>query len=143
MGLPKTPPAFYAAGGAHAVIRLDMRNAPATTDEPEHSCFKMGRRIATAARMESLLQTDSRRTGANAGACEDTRRRSIIAVVGDAELPHAANPLAYSVGFVIATGLLHLCGIAFGLLAARPLGAAAVRVAGALIAAGGVYFLAA
>ncbi|MCB1464352.1 MAG: HupE/UreJ family protein [Nitratireductor sp.] len=60
-----------------------------------------------------------------------------------AELPHAANPLAYSVGFVIATGLLHLCGIAFGLLAARPLGAAAVRVAGALIAAGGVYFLAA
>lgn len=60
-----------------------------------------------------------------------------------AELPDAANPLAYSAGFVIATGLLHLCGIAFGLLAARPLGAAAVRVAGALIAAGGVYFLAA
>ncbi|MCG6857971.1 MAG: HupE/UreJ family protein [Salaquimonas sp.] len=59
-----------------------------------------------------------------------------------AELPHAANPLAYSAGFVIATGLLHLCGIALGMLAARPLGAAAVRVAGALIAAGGVYFLA-
>ncbi|MCB2080782.1 MAG: HupE/UreJ family protein [Novosphingobium sp.] len=60
-----------------------------------------------------------------------------------AELPDAANPLAYSAGFVIATGLLHLCGIAFGLLAARPLGAVAVRVAGGLIAAGGLYFLAA
>ena len=59
------------------------------------------------------------------------------------ELPQAANPVAYSAGFVIATGLLHLAGIAFGLLAARPLGALAVRGAGALIAAGGVYFLAA
>ena len=34
-------------------------------------------------------------------------------------------------------------GVLFGLLAAKPLGAKAVRVAGALIAAGGVYFLAA
>lgn len=59
------------------------------------------------------------------------------------ELPGAANPLAYSAGFVIATGLLHLCGIGFGLLTARPLGTKAVRAAGALIAAGGVYFLAA
>lgn len=60
-----------------------------------------------------------------------------------AELPAAASPLTYSVGFVVATGLLHLCGIAFGLLAARPGGALAVRAAGAAIAAGGVYFLAA
>ncbi|GIL01083.1 MAG: protein hupE [Alphaproteobacteria bacterium] len=59
------------------------------------------------------------------------------------ELPQAANSVAYSAGFVISTGLLHLAGIAFGLLAARPLGALAVRGAGALIAAGGVYFLAA
>ena len=59
-----------------------------------------------------------------------------------AELPAAASPLAFSAGFVIATGCLHLCGIAFGLLAGRPVGAAAVRVAGGLIAAGGLYFLA-
>ena len=32
------------------------------------------------------------------------------------ELPGAANPLAYGVGFVTATGLLHLCGIAIGAL---------------------------
>ena len=25
------------------------------------------------------------------------------------ELPHAANPLAYGIGFVVATGVLHLC----------------------------------
>ncbi len=32
------------------------------------------------------------------------------------ELPEAASPLTYAIGFVIATGLLHLAGIAFGLL---------------------------
>lgn len=57
------------------------------------------------------------------------------------ELPEAANPLAYGVGFVIATGLLHLCGIVIGLLVARPLGAQAVRAMGLLIALGGGYFL--
>jgi urease accessory protein len=36
------------------------------------------------------------------------------------ELPEAANPLAYGVGFVIATGLLHLSGIVLGLLARWP-----------------------
>jgi urease accessory protein len=34
-----------------------------------------------------------------------------------AEMPAAASPLAYAAGFVIATGLLHLAGIALGLLA--------------------------
>ena len=30
------------------------------------------------------------------------------------ELPEAANPVAYSAGFVLCTGALHLAGIAFG-----------------------------
>ncbi|MCB1427757.1 MAG: HupE/UreJ family protein [Nitratireductor sp.] len=60
-----------------------------------------------------------------------------------AELPQAANPLAYSAGFVVATGLLHVAGISFGLLAGSRLGAMLVKVAGAAIALGGVYFLAA
>jgi urease accessory protein len=59
------------------------------------------------------------------------------------ELPDAANPLAYGVGFVLATGLLHLCGIVIGLLVAWPIGAHAVRVCGGLIAAVGIYYLAA
>jgi urease accessory protein len=57
------------------------------------------------------------------------------------ELPGAANPLAYSLGFVIATGLLHLCGIAFGTLAHWPAGVVAVRAGGGLIALGGFAFL--
>jgi urease accessory protein len=58
------------------------------------------------------------------------------------ELPEAANPLAYGVGFVIATGLLHLSGIALGLLSRWPAGLQAVRVGGGLIACVGLYFLA-
>jgi urease accessory protein len=57
------------------------------------------------------------------------------------ELPDGANAVAYSVGFVIATGLLHLCGIAFGLLTRWPLGQLAVRAAGGAIAATGVAYL--
>lgn len=57
------------------------------------------------------------------------------------ELPGAANPLAYSAGFVISTGMLHLCGIAFGLLVRWPAGKVAVRTCGAFISLAGVGFL--
>jgi urease accessory protein len=57
------------------------------------------------------------------------------------ELPGSANPLAFSLGFVIATGMLHVCGIAFGLLVRWPQGRVAVRVCGGAIAAIGVGFL--
>ena len=58
-----------------------------------------------------------------------------------AELPEAANPFAYGVGFVIATGLLHLAGIAFGLLIRWPAGVYAVRAGGGVIATVGFAFL--
>jgi urease accessory protein len=57
------------------------------------------------------------------------------------ELPAAANPFAYGVGFVIATGLLHLVGIVFGLLARWPAGVFAVRAGGGLISLVGLAFL--
>ena len=57
------------------------------------------------------------------------------------ELPDGANAVAYAAGFVIATGLLHLCGIAFGLLTRWPAGRLAVRAAGGAIAATGVAYL--
>lgn len=57
------------------------------------------------------------------------------------ELPAAANAVAYSLGFVMATGLLHLCGIGFGLLVCWPAGRLAVRAAGAAIALAGLAFL--
>ena len=57
------------------------------------------------------------------------------------ELPEASNPLSYAIGFVLATGLMHLVGIAFGMLANSPRGRVTVRTAGGLISACGVYFL--
>lgn len=57
------------------------------------------------------------------------------------ELPEAANPLAYGAGFVIATGFLHLIGIAFGLLVRWPAGVYAVRAGGGVIAIVGFAFL--
>lgn len=57
------------------------------------------------------------------------------------ELPAAANPLAFSLGFVLATGLLHLCGIGFGLLVRWPAGRVGVRAAGTVISLVGVAFL--
>jgi len=60
-----------------------------------------------------------------------------------AELPPGADAIAFSAGFVIATGLLHLGGVGLGLAARRPAGRIAVRFAGALIAIAGMVFLAA
>lgn len=57
------------------------------------------------------------------------------------ELPEAVNPFAYGVGFVIATGLLHLAGIAFGLLVRWPAGVYAVRAGGGVISLVGCAFL--
>lgn len=57
------------------------------------------------------------------------------------ELPDAANPFAYGIGFVVATGLLHLAGIGFGFATRSPAGTLAVRGLGGLIAATGAAFL--
>lgn len=58
-----------------------------------------------------------------------------------AELPNAANPLVYSIGFVISTGLLHLAGIAFGELTRWSWGKMLVRAGGVVIALIGLAFL--
>jgi urease accessory protein len=57
------------------------------------------------------------------------------------ELPHESSPLVYSLGFVIATGLLHLAGIGFGALVQSPAGRIAVRAAGGAISVVGLVFL--
>lgn len=57
------------------------------------------------------------------------------------ELPEAASPMTYAVGFVVSTGLLHLAGIALGLLVKWPWGKIVVRCGGAAIALLGVGFL--
>ena len=57
------------------------------------------------------------------------------------ELEQGQNALLYSIGFVIATGLLHAAGITVGLVHRWNPGRRALRGAGALIMAGGLYFL--
>ena len=57
------------------------------------------------------------------------------------ELPQATDPVAYGFGFIAATGLLHLAGIAFGLMVRWPAGQAAVRSGGATIALAGTALL--
>lgn len=57
------------------------------------------------------------------------------------ELPTASDPSAYGLGFVLATGALHVAGIGLGLLNARPKGRVATRALGVGIALAGLYFL--
>jgi urease accessory protein len=58
-----------------------------------------------------------------------------------AEMPAASDAVSYALGFVVATGLLHLCGILFGSAARSDVGRTAVRAAGGLIAVAGAAFL--
>lgn len=57
------------------------------------------------------------------------------------ELPAKANALAYSAGFVAATGILHLAGIALSLLRRWPPGEWIVRAGGVAISVVGIVFL--
>jgi len=58
-----------------------------------------------------------------------------------AELPIGADAVAFSMGFVIATGMLHLAGIAFGGLSHWPAGRIAVRAVGGVICLLGFAYL--
>lgn len=57
------------------------------------------------------------------------------------ELPRAADPADYGIGFVLATGMIHLLGIGVGLGLNKPFGGRLARALGAVIGIGGVYFL--
>jgi len=58
-----------------------------------------------------------------------------------AELPPGESGLLYSIGFVVATGLLHLVGISIGTVHKWAWGRRFLQAAGAGVAMGGVYFL--
>jgi urease accessory protein len=57
------------------------------------------------------------------------------------ELPAGQSGLAYSLGFVVATGLLHAVGIGIGLVHRWPAGRLALRGAGAAVSLAGFFFL--
>lgn len=54
------------------------------------------------------------------------------------ELPSQAGAVAYSAGFVLATGAIHLAGIAIGLVTQWPHGMRLLRAGGALISLAGL-----
>lgn len=57
------------------------------------------------------------------------------------ELPEGASGLMYSIGFVIATGSIHMAGVGIGLVHRWQAGRYALRAAGAAVCAAGVLFL--
>jgi urease accessory protein len=57
------------------------------------------------------------------------------------ELPEAVNPLAYGVGFIISTGLMHLVGICLGAVCRWPKGRKVLQGFGGIIATIGMIFV--
>jgi urease accessory protein len=57
------------------------------------------------------------------------------------ELPAGQNALLYSLGFVIATGLLHAVGITIGLIQRWERGGQVLRGSGGLVLVAGLFFL--
>ncbi len=57
------------------------------------------------------------------------------------ELPLSADPADYAIGFVLATGMIHLSGIGVGLGLNKPMQGRLSRGLGALIGLSGIYFL--
>jgi urease accessory protein len=57
------------------------------------------------------------------------------------ELPEGANGMLYSVGFVVATGMIHAVGITIGLVHRWPPGRLAIRACGLAISLAGMGFL--
>jgi urease accessory protein len=57
------------------------------------------------------------------------------------ELPNAADPRAYAVGFVLATGLIHLTGIGIGAISNVVAEGTLSRLVGVTIALAGIYFI--
>jgi urease accessory protein len=125
--LPVTFPLAMAAGGVLGILGVPI---PAVEAAIAASAVVLGLMVALAARPS--LWVAALLVGAFAIFHGHAHGR---------ELPVGADAVAFSFGFVIATGLLHLSGVAFGLLASSPVGRVAVRTAGGAIALAGLMFL--
>ncbi len=57
------------------------------------------------------------------------------------EMPESVSGIAYGLGFIFSTALLHLCGISFSLLMRRVVMPQLIRAAGVFIALFGGYLV--
>ncbi len=122
--LPVVFPLVMAVGGVLGILGVPL---PGVEIGIAVSAVVLGMMVALAARPPLWV-------AASSSACS----RSSTATPTAPNCRPAPTRVAYSAGFVIATGVLHLCGIAFGLLARWPAGRIAVRAAGGAIAIAGV-----
>ena len=125
--LPVTFPLVMAVGGAAGIMGIPL---PGTEMGIATSGIVLG--IMVAARARPPLWIAAALTGTFA---------IFHGYAHGVELPRSANPITYAVGFVIATGLLHLSGVAFGLLTRWRWGRLLVQAAGVAIAVVGLGFL--
>jgi len=125
--LPVVFPLVMAAGGVIGILGLHV---PAVEVGIAFSAIVIGAMVAIAARPPFAL-----------AAVLVGMFAVFHGYAHGAELPPGANALSYFLGFVVATGMLHLAGISFGLLARWPAGRIVVRAAGGTIAIAGVLFL--
>jgi urease accessory protein len=125
--LPITFPMVMAIGGAIAILGIPV---PAVEIGIASSAIVLGGMIALAARPPLVI------AALIVGAFAIFHGHA-----HGAELPPGTDAVAFSVGFVMATGVLHLAGIAFGLLTRWPAGRVSVRAAGVGIALVGALFL--
>lgn len=125
--LPITFPALMAVGGLVGILGLPL---PLVEAGVSLSAVVLGVLVALAVRLPLAAAV------------------AIVAVFAifhgyahGAELPDAVNPLAYGVGFVVSTGLLHLAGILIGLTVHWPVGARVVQACGVAVAITGAWYL--
>jgi urease accessory protein len=125
--LPVTFPLIMVAGGAMGILGLPL---PGTEIGIALSILALGLAITFAWHAAEWIAL------------------SLIAVFAichgyahGAELPLAADPADYVIGFVLATGLIHLFGIGVGLGLGKPFGGRLACGLGALIGIGGIYYL--
>lgn len=124
--LPATFMTMLAFGAA---IAMQWQGLPMVEAGIASSVLALGLLVALAARMPALFSI------------------SITALFGfchgyahGLELPASAAPFGYAAGFLLATALLHLSGIAAG-MAAQRYSRSLARALGAAIALGGAYLL--
>ena len=126
--LPVAFPMVMALGGAAGILGLDL---PGVEIGIAGSVVVLGLAVALAARPPVW-----------AGAVIVGALALFHGHAHGTELPGALDPLAYGIGFVTATGLIHAAGIGIGLIARLPRGALALRAVGGAVCAAGLVLLA-